>query len=39
MTCDDCFGTRAAPDDEAEEGYGPCPSCVLDAGSTFVVWE
>lgn len=40
-TCDDCGGTRAVPDDfgRHEDGYAPCPSCVIDAGSTFVVWE
>lgn len=39
--CFDCFGARAVPDDFGghEDGYGPCPSCVIDAGPTFVVYE
>lgn len=39
--CPDCSGSRAVPDDlgEHEDGYAPCPSCVIDAESTFVVWE
>jgi hypothetical protein len=38
--CLDCSGSRAVPDDlgEYEDGYQPCPSCVIDAGDTFVVW-
>lgn len=36
---DDCNDARAVPDDYAEDGCGPCPSCVVDAGSTFVVWD
>jgi hypothetical protein len=35
MTCPDCHGTRAVPDD-VTGGYAPCPSCVIDAGTTFV---
>jgi hypothetical protein len=35
--CDDCNGVRSVPgtfgDPEA------CPSCVIDAGETFVVFE
>jgi len=38
MTCLDCHGSRAAPDDFTG-GYAPCPRCVIDAGTTFVVWE
>lgn len=41
--CPDCFGARAvpasAPTEAEAEPYDPCPSCVLDAGETFVVWE
>ena len=29
----------AVPDDLAEDGYGPCPTCVIDAGETWVVWD
>ena len=38
MTCPDCGGTRAVPDD-VSGGYAPCPSCVIDAGSTFVALD
>ncbi len=38
MTCSDCHGTRAVPDG-VTGGYTPCPSCVIDAGTTYVVWE
>ncbi len=38
MTCPDCDGTRAVPDD-LSGGYAPCPSCVIDATTTFVVFE
>ncbi len=37
--CWDCSGSRAVPDDLAEDGYGPCPSCVIDTGQTFVVLD
>jgi hypothetical protein len=39
--CTDCSGSRAVPDDFGvyEDGYVPCPSCVVDAGTTFVVWD
>jgi hypothetical protein len=38
--CEDCNGARSVPDlGEYEDGYAPCPSCVIDAGETFVVWE
>jgi len=36
MTCLACHGTRAVPD-EVTGGYAPCPSCVTDAGTTYVV--
>ncbi len=32
QACEDCAGTRAVLDDYAEDGYGPCPACVVDAG-------
>ncbi len=38
MTCLDCHGARAVPDD-VTGGYGPRPCCVIDAGATYVVWE
>ena len=39
--CSDCGDARAVPDDLGvyEDGYAPCPSCVIDAGETFVVWD
>lgn len=36
-TCEDCNGTRSVPDVVGDPG--PCPSCVIDAGDTFVVFE
>lgn len=39
LNCWDCSGSRAVPDDFSEDGYGPCPTCVIDAGETFVVLE
>jgi len=38
MTCSDCYGTRAVLDDVTGR-YAPCPSCVVDAGTTYVAWE
>jgi hypothetical protein len=35
--CLDCSGTRSVPDLFGD--LGPCPSCVIDAGETFVVLE
>lgn len=35
--CEDCFGARALPDMFGD--YGACPSCVIDAGNSFVVYE
>ena len=32
--CKNYSGARAVPDDHAEGGYGPCPSCVVDAGKS-----
>lgn len=37
--CWACAGARSVPDDFAEDGYGPRPACVVDAGATFVVLE
>ncbi|MDP3712153.1 MAG: hypothetical protein Q8R60_06690 [Mycobacteriales bacterium] len=37
--CWDCSGSRAVPDHFAEDGYGPCPTCVIDAGQTFVALD
>ena len=39
VACWYCWGSRAVPDDLAKEGYGPCRSCVIDAGMTFVVLD
>ncbi len=38
MTWPDCHASWAMPDD-VTGGYAPCPSCVIDAGTTYVVWE
>ena len=38
MTCHDCAGARAVPDDVGG-GYAPCPSCVVEATETFVCFE
>ncbi len=38
MTCLDCAGTRAVPDDRSG-GYAPCPSCVIEATTTFASWR
>jgi hypothetical protein len=32
--CPDCNGTRTVAG--VDGGYNPCPSCVIDAGWTFV---
>lgn len=36
-TCDDCYGARAVPSLLGD--YETCPSCVIDAGDTFVIFE
>lgn len=36
-TCSDCGGSRAVPDIFGD--LEACPCCVIDAGTTFVVWE
>ena len=38
MTCPDCSGTRAVPDD-VTGGYAPSPACVIDAGPIFVALD
>jgi len=38
MSCPDCAGTRAIPDD-LTGGYQPCQSCVIQAGTTFVALD
>ena len=38
MSCLDCHGTLAVPDD-ITGGYAPCPSCVIEADLTFVIWQ
>jgi len=35
MSCHDCFGARAVPDD-VQGGYRPCPGCVIEATATWV---
>lgn len=35
--CEDCNGTRATPTIFGD--LGPCPSCVIDTGETWVVFE
>lgn len=37
VVCDDCHGSRSVPDFYGDPG--PCPSCVIDAGNTCVVFE
>jgi hypothetical protein len=32
-------GARAVPSDFDQSGYAACPTCVIDAGDTFVVLE
>jgi len=38
MSCPDCAGTRAIPDD-LTGGYQPCPTCVIETSTTFVVLD
>jgi len=35
MSCQDCFGARAVPD-EVQGGYRACPGCVIEATATFI---
>lgn len=35
--CPDCSGSRAVPG--LLRDYDPCPTCVIDAGATFVVMD
>ncbi len=35
MSCHDCFGARAVPD-EVQGGYRACPGCLIEATATFV---
>ncbi len=35
MSCDDCFGVPAVPDD-GQGGYRTCPGCLIEATATFV---
>lgn len=39
MICPECNGVRAVPSLMDPEGYDPCPSCVIDAGETFVALD
>lgn len=36
-TCHDCSGSRAVPDVFGD--LTACPSCVIEAGDTWVVYE
>jgi len=38
VSCNDCFGARAMPDD-VPGGYRACPGCVIEATATFVCVE
>ncbi len=38
MTCPDCSGARAVPDD-VQGGYRACPACVIAATATFVCFD
>jgi len=35
VSCQDCFGARAVPDD-VQGGYRACPGCVIEATATWV---
>ena len=35
----ECNGVRAVPSVMDPEGYDSCPSCVIDAGETFVALD
>ena len=35
MSCQDCSGARAVPDD-VQGGYRACPGCLLEATATFL---
>jgi len=35
MSCPDCLGVRAVPDD-VQGGYRACPGCVIEATATWV---
>ncbi len=39
MSCPDCFGARAVPDDMQGGGYRTCPGCLLAATSTSVCFD
>ncbi len=38
MSCLDCHGTLAVPDD-ITGGYAPCPCCVIEADLTFLICQ
>jgi len=38
VSCHDCSGARAVPDD-VQGGYRSCPGCVIEATATFVCSE
>ncbi len=38
MSCPDCSGARAVPDD-VQGGYRACPECVIEATATWVCFD
>ncbi len=38
MSCQDCSGVRAGPDD-VPSGYRACPGCVIEATATSVCFD
>jgi len=38
VSCPDCFGARAVPDD-VQGGSRACPGCVIEATATFVCFD
>jgi len=38
VSCQDCFGARAVPDD-VQGGYRAWPGCLIEATATFVCFE
>jgi len=38
VSCPDCFGARAVPDD-VPGGSRACPGCVIEATATFVCFD
>jgi len=38
MSCNDCSGVRAGPDD-VPGGYRACPGCLIEATATFICFD